>query len=343
MKTKLKAGVIGLGRAGFMHLRNITSMTEIEIVAVADVMVDKLSESLDELNIPKDARYADYKDLLKQDDVEAVFIFTSTNTHEEIVLEAAKHKKHIMCEKPLSMSLDEKDTINVLKVVKENGVKLQMAFNRRFDPQFRKTYEMVRAGKIGDPQIVKITSRDPDLLPHDLILRIGTLIFDFTMHDFDMARYMMGSEVVEVYAKGNTLIDPTLKNINDVDTLVIVLQFANGGYAIIDNSRKAVYGYDQRVEVFGSKGMLKAENYNASTVEYYNEDSVELAKPLPMFQVRYTDAYKNEVKMFANSILNDEPIVCVGLDALKAQRIGIAAQKSLETGQPVKIDIVEEI
>lgn len=342
MGKKLNAGIIGLGRAGFMHLKNIMSMSEINVVAVADFMIDKIHCELDDLNVTK-KRFNDYKDLLKLEEVEAVFIFTSTNTHEEIVLEAAKHKKHIMCEKPLSMSFEEEDTVNVLKEVEKAGVKLQMAFNRRFDPQFRKVYEMVREGKIGDPQIVKITSRDPDLLPHDLILRIGTLIFDFTMHDFDMARYMMGSEVVEVYAKGNTLIDPTLKNINDVDTLVIVLQFENGGYAIIDNSRKAVYGYDQRVEVFGSEGMLKAENYNASSVEYYNASSVELQKPLPMFQVRYTDAYKNEVRMFADSILNNKEIVCEGLDALKAQRIGIAAQKSLETGLPVKIDVIKEI
>ncbi len=147
---------------------------------------------------------------------------------------------------------------------------LQVAFNRRFDPQFHEVFELVRSGKIGRPQMIKITSRDPDLLPHDLIKRIGGLIFDFTMHDFDMARFMMQDEVSEVYVKGNTLIDPSLKNIDDVDTLAVMLTFRNGGYALIDNSRRAVYGYDQRVEVFGSEGMAYADNVSESTVKVFN-------------------------------------------------------------------------
>lgn len=336
---KLNCGVIGLGRVGKMHVNNLLSMSEINIVAVSDYFIDSVGEWLDDAGITR--RTSNYKELLDIPEIEAVFVFTSTDTHEEIVTEAAKKGKHIFCEKPLSMSLNEESSLKVLKTVKENNVKLQMGFNRRFDPQFRNVYEMVRANKIGDPQMVKITSRDPDLLPHDLIQRIGGLIFDFTMHDFDMARYMMGCDITEVYVKGNTLIDPTLKDIGDVDTLAIILQFENGAYAMIDNSRRAVYGYDQRVEVFGSEGMLVAENVSNSTVVYYNKDHVETQKPLPIFMERYKDAYINEVRFFADSILNNAPLVCTGEDVFIAQQVAIAAQRSLELGIPVQVNRVD--
>jgi len=335
-QKKLNCGVIGLGRVGKMHVENILTMQDINIVAVSDYFIDSISDWLDEIGIEK--RTTDYAELLDIPEIEAVFIFTSTDTHEEIVTAAAKKGKHIFCEKPLSMSLDEESSLKVLRAVKENNVKLQMAFNRRFDPQFRNIYNMVRDNKIGEPQMVKITSRDPDLLPYDLIQRIGGLIFDFTMHDFDMARYMIGSDITEIYVKGNTLIDPKLKEIGDIDTLSIILEFENGAFGMIDNSRRAVYGYDQRVEVFGSEGMLIADNVNASSVTYYNKDQVETKKPLPIFTERYKEAYINEVKFFADSILNNAPIVCTGEDVFIAQQVAIAAQKSLELGQPVKVN-----
>ncbi|EOK1261270.1 D-chiro-inositol-2-dehydrogenase IolG2, partial [Escherichia coli] len=189
----------------------------------------------------------------------------------------------------------------------------------------------------GQPQMIKITSRDPELLPHDLIKRIGGLIFDFTMHDFDMARFIMQDEVSEVYVKGNTLIDPTLKNIDDVDTLVVMLTFRNGGYALIDNSRRAVYGYDQRVEVFGSAGMAYADNVSESAVKVYNSQNCIMKNPLPDFALRYREAYRTEILHFIDSVLNHTPIVCTGEDALLAQRIAIAAKQSLKSGLPVKI------
>ena len=336
MIKKINAGIIGLGRAGQMHLNNLLTIPEINIVQVADVFIDKISEKLNDMGITNQTN--DYHDVLENSDIDTVFIFTSTDTHEQIVTDAANAGKNIFCEKPLSMNLIESASINVLKAVKANNVKLQMGFNRRMDPQFRNVYKQVREGKIGTPQVVKITSRDPQVLPHDLIQRIGGLLFDFTMHDFDMSRYMMNSNITEVYAKGNTLIDPGLKEINDVDTLAVVVQFENGTYGVIDNSRQAVYGYDQRVEVFGSKGMLKAENVNESTVEYYNDKQTVLQKPLPTFVERYKNAYIAEMKAFVNSIINDTPVVASGEDVIMAQRAAIAAQKSLDTGKPVQVD-----
>ncbi|EAA8161017.1 D-chiro-inositol-2-dehydrogenase IolG2 [Salmonella enterica] len=332
---KLRCGVIGLGRVGKMHVENMYLLPQLDIICAADYFIEEMSDWLYSLNIT--SGYKNYQELLQRDDIEAVFIFTSTDMHEEIVTAAAQAGKHIFCEKPLSMNEDEQASMAVLRKVKEKGVTLQVAFNRRFDPQFHEVFELVRSGKIGRPQMIKITSRDPDLLPHDLIKRIGGLIFDFTMHDFDMARFMMQDEVSEVYVKGNTLIDPSLKNIDDVDTLAVMLTFRNGGYALIDNSRRAVYGYDQRVEVFGSEGMAYADNVSESTVKVFNSQHCIMKNPLPDFTVRYREAYRTEILHFIDSVLHHTPVVCTGEDALLAQRIAIAAQQSLKSGLPVKI------
>ncbi|MGK7291129.1 D-chiro-inositol-2-dehydrogenase IolG2 [Salmonella enterica] len=332
---KLRCGVIGLGRVGKMHVENMYLLPQLDIICAADYFIEEMSDWLYSVNIT--SGYKNYQELLQRDDIEAVFIFTSTDMHEEIVTAAAQAGKHIFCEKPLSMNEDEKASMAVLRKVKEKGVTLQVAFNRRFDPQFHEVFELVRSGKIGRPQMIKITSRDPDLLPHDLIKRIGGLIFDFTMHDFDMARFMMQDEVSEVYVKGNTLIDPSLKNIDDVDTLAVMLTFRNGGYALIDNSRRAVYGYDQRVEVFGSEGMAYADNVSESTVKVFNSQHCIMKNPLPDFTVRYREAYRTEILHFIDSVLHHTPVVCTGEDALLAQRIAIAAQQSLKSGLPVKI------
>lgn len=332
---KLRCGVIGLGRVGKMHVENMYLLPQLDIICAADYFIEEMSDWLYSVNIT--SGYKNYQELLQRDDIEAVFIFTSTDMHEEIVTAAAQAGKHIFCEKPLSMNEDEQASMAVLRKVKEKGVTLQVAFNRRFDPQFHEVFELVRGGKIGRPQMIKITSRDPDLLPHDLIKRIGGLIFDFTMHVFDMARFMMQDEVSEVYVKGNTLIDPNLKNIDDVDTLAVMLTFRNGGYALIDNSRRAVYGYDQRVEVFGSEGMAYADNVSESTVKVFNSQHCIMKNPLPDFTVRYREAYRTEILHFIDSVLHHTPVVCTGEDALLAQRIAIAAQQSLKSGLPVKI------
>lgn len=332
---KLRCGVIGLGRVGKMHVENMYLLPQLDIICAADYFIEEMSDWLYSVNIT--SGYKNYQELLQRDDIEAVFIFTSTDMHEEIVTAAAQAGKHIFCEKPLSMNEDEQASMAVLRKVKEKGVTLQVAFNRRFDPQFHEVFELVRSGKIGRPQMIKITSRDPDLLPHDLIKRIGGLIFDFTMHDFDMARFMMQDEVSEVYVKGNTLIDPSLKNIDDVDTLAVMLTFRNGGYALIDNSRRAVYGYDQRVEVFGSEGMAYADNVSESTVKVFNSQHCIMKNPLPDFTVRYREAYRTEILHFIDSVLHHTPVVCTSEDALLAQRIAIAAQQSLKSGLPVKI------
>lgn len=332
---QINAGIIGLGRIGMVHLHNILTMPEVNVIEVADTNVADKTAELDQLGIKN--RTDNYHDILNNSKIDTVFIFTSTDTHEQMVTEAANAKKNIFCEKPLSMSLDESKSLAVLKAVKDNGVKLQMGFNRRSDPQFDQIHRQVINGDIGTPQVVKITSRDPEVTPHELIKRIGGLLFDFTMHDFDMARFMMQSDISEVYVNAGRLVDPGLAELNDYDTAVMTLKFANGTFGVIDNSRRAVYGYDQRVEVFGSKGMLKAENVSDSTVELYDSQEEHKTNPLPAFPERYKRAYYLEIHKFVDSLLNGTPLAATGEDVVMAQRAAVAAMKSIKTGLPQKV------
>lgn len=332
---KINVGLIGVGRQGTNHYNNLLSMPNVNLEYICDLKVDESWKKKFQ-NIPHVVK--DYHEVLNDPSIQAVMVVTSTDSHAQIVLDAAKAHKNIFCEKPFSMNTPEDKIRDILHVVKDNGVKLQMGFNRRMDPQFQEVYQGVRAGQIGDPQIVKTTSRDPFVLDKELIKRIGGLPWDFTIHDLDLARYMMGSNITEVYAKGGTLIDPTLKEIGDVDTIALVLEFENGAFGLIDNSRQAVYGYDNRVEVFGSKGMLKAENVSGSTVELYTKENETQKNPLPIFIQRYHQAYVDEVNSFFKSIIENKPVVADGVDAIMAQRAVIAVDESIKTGKPIKVD-----
>ncbi|TXT42637.1 MAG: myo-inositol 2-dehydrogenase, partial [Spirochaetes bacterium] len=217
------------------------------------------------------------------------------------------------------------------------GVKLQVGFNRRFDHNFARVKELVLAGEVGQPQIVKISSRDPAPPPPSYVAGSGGIFLDMTIHDFDMARFQAGSEVTEVYAKGAVLVDPAIGAAGDVDTALITLTFANGALGIIDNSRKAVYGYDQRVEVFGSKGAAVAENDHPSTVKLLNETRVSGDKPLYFFLERYKEAFIAEIRAFMDAVAKDAPVPVSGEDGLADLIVGLAAKKSLAEGRPVKI------
>lgn len=333
---QLRIGVIGAGRAGLMHINNMMAIPTIHIAAVADANIESIQAHLP---IGLTARlYDSAAELLADADVDAVCIFAPTDAHETLCRLAAQAHKHIFCEKPLSMNRDETVSLDLLTLIERAGVKLQIGFNRRFDTQFMKVREHAQQFSENERQIVKITSRDPDLLPHELIKRIGGLIFDFTMHDFDMARYIMGKEVRQVYVQGTQLIDPTLAEINDVDTLAAIVTHVDGAMTIIDNSRKAVYGYDQRLELFGSLGMVKAENVTGSSVQMLTDTMTTEKNPYPNFATRYQAAYRAELVAFANSILLDQPIQVTGIDAIMAQRIAIAAERSLQIGAPVAVD-----
>jgi myo-inositol 2-dehydrogenase / D-chiro-inositol 1-dehydrogenase len=331
---KVKIGIIGIGRIGKLHAENLIRIPQVEISAISDIFVDNVKEWAQNMGINTITK--DYQEIINNPDIHAVFICSPTNTHAQIIKDAARAGKHIFCEKPVSFSLEE--TIEALKVVEKTGVKLQVGFNRRFDHNFKKVHDTVKAGIIGKPQIVKITSRDPEPPSAEYIKNSGGMFMDMTIHDFDIARYVTGSEVVEVYVQGACLIDPVFEDFGDVDTAIITLKFENGAIGVIDNSRKAVYGYDQRVEVLGSKGSITTNNDYPNTAEISTVDGVFKEKPLYFFLERYKDAYVKETIAFIDSIVNNTPLLCDGNDGLQAELIAKAARESLELGRPVKVE-----
>ncbi len=334
MSKKITLGIIGAGRIGKLHAENVLfNISYVEVKSIADVYADKIKDWAYGLGIKN--VYSDYKKILSDPEIDAVMICSSTDTHAQMTIEAANAGKHIFCEKPIDLDLDRIHA--ALDAVKKAGVKLQVGFNRRFDHNFKAVKDMVKAGKIGDPHIIKITSRDPAPPPIEYVKVSGGIFLDMTIHDFDMARYLSGSEVVEVFTNAAVLVDPKIGAEGDVDTAVITLKFANGAIGIIDNSRKAAYGYDQRVEVFGSKGCVAVSNDTPSSAVLSTEDGVFSDKPKYFFLERYKDSFVAEVKDFFDAILNDTETPVTGIDGLKPVLIGLAAKKSYETGLPVEV------
>jgi len=333
-KNNLRFGVIGAGRIGKIHAENLaTRIAGVEVAAIADVDFKAAQDVAAHLHIP--VALEDYHAILSDPTIDAVAICSSTDTHAKIVVEAAKAGKHIFCEKPIDYDLAKIDA--ALDAVEKAAVKLQIGFNRRFDPNFRKVRAMVADGKIGDPHIIRITSRDPAPPPVSYVKVSGGMFLDMTIHDFDMARYLSGSEVEEVYVAAGVMVDPGIGEAGDVDTAIITLKFANGAIGTIDNSRKAIYGYDQRVEVFGSKGMVQAHNNTPDNDVYFDADGVHSAKPLYFFLERYMESFIAELKAFVQSIQEDTIPPVVGMDGRIPVVIGMAARKSYLENRPVKL------
>ncbi len=331
---RLRIGIIGAGRIGSLHAKNITTeIPEGEVVAIADIFEDAAKRVAGELGISK--AYKDYRHILDDKDIDAVFICTSTDTHARLIKEASSAKKDIFCEKPIALDLREID--EALDAVKENNVILQIGFNRRFDPSFSRVRELVESGAIGSPHILKITSRDPLPPPIEYVKVSGGIFVDMTIHDFDMARYLMGEEIVEVFAQGAVLVDPKIGEVGDIDTAITTLRFESGAIGVIDNSRKAVYGYDQRVEVFGSKGVARAENRKPDEAFYGDENGFHSSLPLFFFLERYREAYIKEVKAFIESVRDRKRPPVTGEDGKLAVVIAQAAAKSLKEKRPIKI------
>jgi myo-inositol 2-dehydrogenase/D-chiro-inositol 1-dehydrogenase len=264
---------------------------------------------------------------LENKNIDAVIICSSTDTHAQIIAEAAKAGKHIFCEKPIALDLKKID--EAIAAVEKAGVKLQVGFNRRFDPSFRKAKKMVAEGKIGTPHLVRISSRDPEPPPISYIKVSGGIFLDMMIHDFDMARYLLDQEVTELMAIGNCLVDPAIGKVGDIDTAIVSLKYEGGALGAIDNSRQAVYGYDQRIEVFGSKGCIVVGNKKPTEVEVSGAQDVKSDKPVFFFIERYTESYLAEMEEFIRCIKEDtEPLVS-GFDGKMAVLMGYAAKESL--------------
>ncbi len=329
MKT-FKLGLIGFGRIGKIHFYNIQQrITEAEILMVADPGTD-LSGIGVATGTPDD--------ILNHPEIDAVIVCSPTDTHADFVEKCAAHGKHIFCEKPLDLSLER--IIRTLKLVEKSGVKLMLGFNRRFDANFLKIKHLVTNGDVGNPHLIKITSRDPGPPPLSYLKESGGMFLDMTIHDFDMARYIMGKEVKQVYASAAVFWGDDIAAAGDIDTAVITLRFEDGSMAVIDNSRKAVYGYDQRLEVFGSKGMVNVDNNKPDNHFFYNENGVHSALPLHFFLERYTESYLYEMREFIKALALDQEVAVGGSDALQATLIALAAKKSIAENRPVEIDEV---
>ncbi len=335
MTTQVNVGLIGAGRIGRVHAENLAfRIPEVNLIAVADVFLEAAEKCAADYQIPSVSQ--DPQTVFKDENIDAVIICSSTDTHAQFISDAAAAGKHVFCEKPIALDLDTID--QALEAVDKSGVKLQLGFNRRFDPNFKQARDMVAAGKIGTPHIVHVIARDPSPPPIDYIKVSGGIFLDQTIHDFDMARFLIDSEVEELYAIGGVMVDPAIGEAGDIDTALVTLRYANGAIGMIDNSRQAVYGYDQRVEVFGSKGTIIVGNRTPHTAVYSNADSVQSAKPLYFFLERYMDAYLAEMKVFVDCIVQDTPPPVTGIDGRIPVVMGLAAWKSYRENRPVKLN-----
>jgi myo-inositol 2-dehydrogenase/D-chiro-inositol 1-dehydrogenase len=321
----------GAGRIGAVHASNLASSGATSLRYVVDVNPDAASG----LAARYGARAVDTATALADPEVDAVLIASSTDTHADLAIAAAKAGKAIFCEKPIDLSLKRVDAC--LAAVRKAKVPMLVGFNRRFDPNFAALQARLRAGEIGAVEQVIISSRDPGLPPLAYLKVSGGQCRDMTIHDFDMARWLLGEEPVEVFALGSVLVDPAVAKVPDTDSLMIVMKTASGKLCHINNSRRATYGYDQRIEVHGAKGRLMAGNRIVNTVELANADAVTTEKPVYFFLERYAEAYKAELAAFVEAITKKQAMPVGAEDGREAIVLAEAAVKSLKTGKPVKI------
>lgn len=336
----LNIGIIGAGRIGKVHLDSISyHVKNATVTAMADPFMNEETEKLiRSYGVSKVTK--DYKDILNDADIDAVLVCSSTDTHAAISIEAINAGKHVFCEKPVDHSIEKIQA--VADALKEHpDIKFQVGFNRRFDHNFAAIRKAYDDGKIGEAHILKITSRDPEP-PNPAYIKVsGGIFLDMTIHDFDMACFLTDSDVEELYVNSAVLVDPAIGEQGDVDTAIITMKMANGALAVIDNSRKAAYGYDQRAELFGSKGMVATSNDTVSSAVISNADGVTGEKPLFFFLERYMGSFSEEMRQFTEAVINDTEVP-VGIHAgLQSVKIGLAARKSVEEHRPVKISEIQ--
>lgn len=329
---KISIAVIGTGRIGKMHTENIIRyFPEVKVKAVVNNIVEK--EWASQLNIPIATDHCD--DVLNDPEIRAVVIATSSDAHVDLIKRAAAADKDIFCEKPIASEPQQireaTDAANSANVI------LQIGYNRRFDPNFQALKDAIQSGEIGEPHIIKITNRDPKRPDLNFIPRSGGLFLDFNVHDFDMARFLTGSEIAAIYATGAALVDPQIAVLGDIDTAVITLKLKNGAYCVIDSSRETHYGYDQRIEVFGSKGSLQVDNLTSTTTHLTTAQGTIRPTPLYSFVERYKEAYIMQFQEFFECI-NDRRQPCItGDDAMQAVSIALAANRSLKEKKMVAL------
>jgi myo-inositol 2-dehydrogenase/D-chiro-inositol 1-dehydrogenase len=332
MVSEIALGVIGAGRIGRLHAENLSRrIAGARVAAIADPDTEAARRAAtDGTRVMVDPR-----ELLDDPGIDAVVVCSPTDTHAPLLEAAATRGKHVFCEKPIDLDLDR--AVRAARALERAGVVFQVGFNRRFDPSFRRVAELVRAGEIGAPHLVRISSRDPAPPPPDYVRASGGLFLDMSIHDLDMARFVAGDEVVEVFAAASVLVDPVIGAAGDVDTAGNMLRFRGGAIGLIDNSRRAVYGYDQRVEVFGAKGCLGATNPTPTEVSLWNEHGRRSDRLMQFFLERYRESYVAEMETFVSCVREGREAPVSGRDGVKAIELALAAGRSRREARPVRV------
>ncbi|MDR2687115.1 MAG: inositol 2-dehydrogenase [Oscillospiraceae bacterium] len=332
----LNIGIIGAGRIGKVHTQSIVNhVRTAKVTAIADpALTQETAEWAKGLGIAGVTK--NYLDIIEDPEIDAVLICSSSGTHSRISLEAIAAGKHVFCEKPIDLDVERiNEVLEALRARPE--LKYTVGFNRRFDHNFRAIRRAVEDGKVGKVELVKVTSRDPEPPSAQYAASSGGIFMDMAIHDFDMVRYLSGEEVESVYAQPAVLVDPAIGEAGDFDSAVITMKLGSGALAVIDNSRRCAYGYDQRAEVFGSLGSAASRNDAASSVRVATGDGVTAEKPLYFFLERYMQAFATEVAEFIEAVVNDTPVPVDAQAGLAAVRIAIAATESARTGLPVRV------
>ncbi|BCH23199.1 inositol 2-dehydrogenase [Mesorhizobium sp. L-8-10] len=327
----VRFGLLGAGRIGKVHARAVAADRDAKLVAVADAFEAPAKE----LASAYGADVRSIEAIEKAPDIDAVIICTPTDTHADLIERFARAGKAVFCEKPID--LDLKRVERCLAVVEKAGATLMVGFNRRFDPHFAAVRKAIDDGAIGDVEMVSITSRDPGPPPHDYITRSGGIFRDMTIHDFDMARFLLGEEPVAVTAQASVLVDKKIGELGDYDSVSVLLQTASGKQCVISNSRRATYGYDQRIEVHGSKGMVAAENQRPVSIEVANAGGYTRPPLHDFFMTRYIDAYANEIASFIAAMNQGAKAMPSGRDGLLALALADAALRSVKDGKTIRL------
>lgn len=331
----VKIGIIGAGRIGKVHAKAASNLNGAKIIWLADPIAPDLEETAKSMGIEKTSK--NYKDILNDKEVDAIFICTPTDTHYTISMEALNFGKHVFCEKPVDLELG--GVKDVKDLVAKTGKKYMVGFNRRFDHNFMAIKENIDKGLIGKLELIQITSRDPEPPPISYVKVSGGLFCDMMIHDFDMVRYLSSSNPKSVTAIGDALVNPKIKTEgNDIDTAIVSIELENGALAVITNSRRASYGYDQRAEVHGELGALSCSNDTSNSLVISSKDGIIHEKPLYFFLERYLNAYKMEIEIFVDSIINNKETPVTIEEAYQSLLLAKAAQKSLIENRKVYIN-----
>lgn len=334
---QLNIGILGAGRIGIVHAETAAfRIPEARILAIADVNREAAQAVAARCGIPTVAETS--AEIFANSEIEAVLICSSTNTHADLIVQAAQAGKHIFCEKPIAHDLGQID--RALAAVEQAGVKLQIGFNRRFDANFARVRQAVVSGEIGTPRLLHIVSRDPAPPPVSYIRVSGGMFMDMTIHDFDMARFLIGDEVEEIYTSGGVMVDPEIGKAGDLDTALIVMRFHNGVIGTIDNCRQAAYGYDQRVEILGSEGKIATDNCYPNQAAVSTGKMVRRDLPLNFFMDRYTESFTSELRSFVAAVRENRPTAVTGIDGRIPVVMGLAARKSYDEHRPVRLEEV---